>query len=325
MIPGVTDTAENLDAALGDLECRFRGDGRSDGYGERGLIGGNVLAQCASRIPRRDAGLLGVTEHSCDGVLDALELADDTAELPAHPRIVRGGRGGPVREAGRLGCEERCGDVEYPAGVHGQHVIIGEGQPVRGDLGVAPHHVVTRQVRDADTVTSDHHECALAPVVGGEQEHVGHLATEHDSRCAGQADRGSVANDAQPARLQRHRTVQCTVRQSLEFRSTPRLVQNRGRDHRREERSGHHGSAQFLGDNSGFEITEAGAADVFRQMQSQHAEVGERTPERRPGLRLGIDSRADHLGRRVSCRPAAYGITKLAVLVTQSQSHERVP
>lgn len=170
----------------------------------------------------------------------------------------------PVREAGRLGGEQRGGDIHDPLRVQSQHIAVGQVQAVHGDLGVPSDHVVAGQVRDVDPITRDDDERRLAVVVGREQEHIGDLAAEHDTRGAREGDGVALSHDSHVPRLQGHRTEQRSVRESVEFGTTPRLVQDRRDDHGRKERAGHHRSPEFLGDDRGSEQAESGTSHLFR-------------------------------------------------------------
>ena len=108
MLPGEADAAVHLDAVLG----ASLGGGRCEGGGHRRgeLVTGffvvpvllGRLVQSAGRIPHCGGCPHGGGEHLGAAVLDGLELADRPAELLADLRVLRGGVGGPAREADRL-------------------------------------------------------------------------------------------------------------------------------------------------------------------------------------------------------------------------------
>ena len=148
----------------------------------------------------RDARLLGESEHAGGLVLDALELADDAAELLTHPGVVGRGRGGPVGRDLRPRPRTASPRCRAHAANRGRALAVGQLETVDGDLGVATHDVVARQSGDVEAVALDHHERELTGSVRRQQEQVADLAAED---VAGRSATGSRCRRRGPASANR--------------------------------------------------------------------------------------------------------------------------
>ena len=73
-----------------------------------------LLVEGDRRVPRHAADLFGGDEHVGAAVLHALELADGTAELFAHRRVLGRRRDAPAGATGGVGGEQRGGDAVHP-------------------------------------------------------------------------------------------------------------------------------------------------------------------------------------------------------------------
>ena len=92
------------------------------------LVGG------AGGVPRRCTRKLGLGEHVGAFVLDALELADGSAELLPHLGVLGRGVDAPLRDAHALGGEHRRRQIPHPLRFHAV-----EPARARHDGGVDVH------------------------------------------------------------------------------------------------------------------------------------------------------------------------------------------
>ena len=172
MLPREADATEHLDAVLGALEERGRGeragDRRAASERSAGVVGG------PSRVPRDGARLLEREQHVGTPVLHALELTDRPAELLAHLRVLRRRLDAPRRAAGTFRRDEREREV-------GDRRAVGVGEEARSvprrrvDVGDAPRRVDADARRDRAVLGP--HDVPTA--VGGNEEQVGERRTEH--------------------------------------------------------------------------------------------------------------------------------------------------
>ena len=106
VLPGEADAAERLHAVLARSRTRRRTRARPRPR-SRAPPPVSVSSAARGRVPHRGAGELGARQHLGAAVLHALELADRPAELHAHLRVLGRGVDAPLRDADRLGREQR--------------------------------------------------------------------------------------------------------------------------------------------------------------------------------------------------------------------------
>ena len=273
-------------------------DGRGDRAGELGLAVG--AGGGAGGVPGHRRGALGTDEHVREVVLDRLERADRAAELLAHLRVgQRHLQGGP-RAAGRLGRDDRARDAERP--------VTGAGQPF-GGRARKPHGRdaegrIHRSARRRDGQPVRGHEIAVR--AHGQDEVLGPHPARHEGRAG---EPVAVRDDARRRSERGDRSAGGEPRkQPLASRVRAAGRDDRGADHRGQERARRGGRAEFVHDDS--ELGQPGArpAELLGEVQAGPAEVGglgpvlRRAPGR-PRLRAAHGARAAAVRtRRTSAR-----------------------
>ena len=213
-------------------------------------------------------------------VLDRLEGRDRPAELLADLGVLRRLLGGLGGDPGRLGREHGPGHVGQQPARAREH---GRRRGLEADPGRAPALVqVGGHVGpDAAGRLLDHQHV----VTGGDQQHVGQVAADHDAGLPGRdpAVAGHLA--AQGGRAD-HGPVGQPGQQPLTQVVGPGCGQHGAGDHGRAERPRGQVPAHLLGHDQRFRQPEAGAAVFFRYVQPEQAEGSQVGPEVGQRVRL---------------------------------------
>jgi hypothetical protein len=146
------------------------------------------------------------------------------------------------------------------------------------------------------------------------------VAAEHDAGLAagGAAFAGDVA--AQGGRAD-HAAVGQAGQQLLLEVVRPGGGQDGAGDHGRDERARGQEAAHLLGHDQRFGQSEAFAAEVFRDVQAEHAEAGQLGPERGQLLGLGREQGAGGRAGLVVGQEAGHGFGQGAVLFRDGDRH----
>ena len=233
-------------------------------------------------IPNRCGGPLGVSDHLGTLVLDGLELTDRTAELLADLGVGRRGVGGPARDADRLGRQQggHQRTRQSPAQV-AQHAIVTDLDGVGAHMRQRSQRVHAGDGLDLQLVGVEHHP--LFAAVDGHRKH------QH-RRLGGRRDRANLAADHQVVALPGGRqsgidgvrgdhVAGGQLSQQLGVRVMRR--DQRARDRRRHERSGHCPVAELGEDDGQLENAETLSANGFGEVYALQALLGGGLPVRR--------------------------------------------
>lgn len=174
MLPGVPDTAVQLDHLGGVLQRRIATCRRRDQHGE--LRVGRTGGQLLDRIPRAAGAQFGAHRGVGETMLERLKSADLTAELPAIQQIPPSELDALLGEHRLLGGQQ--GRRAQPhRGQHGRGRAGDTDRAARGanqpEVGQRPGGVQGGQPLAVHLVTAFHREKRWATVgVGGHQHHV---------------------------------------------------------------------------------------------------------------------------------------------------------
>ncbi len=278
----------------------YAGDGRIDGQHpghagrELALLPGGQLAGRARRLVRRGparlgarripdggGGQLGRGQHPGAPVLDRLELPDRPAELLADLGVLGSGLHGPVGHAAGLGPEQDRRQAGHRGAVEpGEQPVRGHGDARRAHPGHRAGEVETVQRGDLQDAGVDRGPDLAVAGAHWQDHQVGHAGAEHGGRLAVD-DQAAVGRDgAAQAVGQADRAGLGPVGQADEqLAGDARGGEDRAGQHGGQRRAWHQGAAEFLQRHGELGKAEALAAVFFRQVQAEHALLGQARPE----------------------------------------------
>ena len=309
VLPGEADAAVDLHAALG-AEGEGLGD---DSAGDGGGQGHLVVGPAPGGVPGDRPGQLQRAEHVRAAVLDRLELPDGSAELLAVLRVGRRGVHAPGGAAGRLGGQQRGGQVPHQAGPVLRAELGSRRLAVETDRGQAPRRVEALVLLDGHALGVQRPPA----VPSGDHDHARRSGAEHRTPLA-------VVGVGGERHRSRRRAVAQDRQQGEALIVVSHAVHHRRRQDRRQDRPRGDGTPELLQDDGQLGQPEAGTPVLLGDVQSQPPQPGQLVPERRQRIGRLVQRRPRRLQQPAGLDPLPGRLVEGEVVLGDPQAHRSV-
>ena len=310
VLPCEADAAEGLHAILGVRERSAERERGCRGDCERGTGIVEIVGR-GRRVPHRRACELHARQHLGAPVLHAQELTDRTSELHAHLRVVGRGVDTPLRDADRLGREQRGGDQAHALVAEIRKLSLGRGS------GGTRCGVEVDARQPASQIDTLH----FLGAHGRGVERVPRAVDRADDHVGGGTagrQRGAVECDRTGELAGRE------LRKELVGRGTAVGEQQRGDDRGRNVGSGRARSPELLDHDGLLEETRAAASVCLVDVEADPARLGQSVPEGRADLPRSVQRVADDTRIDVVVDETADGAAQVLVFLCDPDRHSSI-